>query len=206
MEGILSQKVLVLNSHFDAIRTITIRRAIPLIMKSIAEIVHIDEDNKYCGYDFDGWKDLSEFKAEFEKTENRWIKCVQYDLLLPQIIRLKRFGKYLKPKVRFNRYNIFIRDNYECQYCGKKCKSSELTIDHILPRHRGGQANWLNIACACLKCNVKKGGRTPEEANMKLRRQPIEPKGNVGFGIDVRKYSSWKHFVDAAYWNVELEE
>jgi 5-methylcytosine-specific restriction endonuclease McrA len=206
MESALTQKVLVLNSGYEVVRTITVRRALTLLLKSAAEVIHVDENDKFCTYDFKSWKDMSEFKAEFDKTENRWLKCVKYELLLPQVIRLTKYNKYFKPTLKFNRHNIFIRDGNKCQYCGKKFKMAELTIDHIVPRIRGGKANWLNIVCACFKCNVKKGGRTPIEAGMALIKQPIEPKGNVTFGVDVAKYASWKHFVDRAYWQTELEE
>ena len=79
-------------------------------------------------------------------------------------------------KVKFNRKNLFARDGNRCQYCGKKFSTTEFSLDHLVPRSRGGRATWDNIVCACLRCNVRKGGRTPREAGMRLVRDPVEPK------------------------------
>ena len=78
--------------------------------------------------------------------------------------------------MKFNRRNIFARDNNQCQYCGQKFPTSELSLDHVIPRSQGGQSTWENIVCACVECNVRKGGRTPKQAHMTLIRKPEKPK------------------------------
>ncbi|MGE5754213.1 MAG: HNH endonuclease, partial [Planctomycetaceae bacterium] len=111
-----------------------------------------------------------------------------------------------RQKVKFNRRNIFARDGNRCQYCGKKFPTNELSLDHVLPRSRGGQANWENIVCACLKCNVRKGGRTPWEAGLRLIREPVQPRTSpvISLKLSHGKYQSWRTFLDNAYWSVEL--
>ncbi len=107
---------------------------------------------------------------------------------------------------RFNRRNLFARDGNLCQYCGNTFPTSELSLDHVMPRSRGGEASWENIVCACVECNVRKGGRTPTEAGMKLIRQPQKPKRSplLALKLGNPKYESWKTFLDNAYWDVDL--
>jgi 5-methylcytosine-specific restriction endonuclease McrA len=82
----------------------------------------------------------------------------------------------------------------------------DLSLDHVIPRSMGGQNSWSNIVCACTKCNVKKGGRTPKLAHMKLVRKPVKPRRNPLLHIHLghHRYQSWKQFLDNAYWSVEL--
>ncbi len=95
---------------------------------------------------------------------------------MPRVIRLLAYDRLPKQTVRFNRRNIFARDGNHCQYCGRHYPTSELSLDHVVPRSRGGETTWENIVCSCVKCNVKKGGRTPQEAHMHLVRPPVKPK------------------------------
>ena len=93
------------------------------------------------------------------------------------------------------------------EYFGRRFTTSELSLDHVIPRSRGGETTWENIVCSCLKCNVKKGGRTPAEAKMKLVTKPVKPKRNPTLAIKLGnpKYESWKSFVSHAYWSVDLK-
>jgi 5-methylcytosine-specific restriction endonuclease McrA len=123
------------------------------------------------------------------------------------VVRLLFYDRIPRQTVRLNRRNIFARDSNRCQYCGKKFSTSELSIDHVLPTSRGGKTTWDNVVCACVKCNVKKGGRTPREAHMKMMCKPVKPKRCPSMAIKLgnRKYQSWKAFLNDAYWSVELE-
>ena len=109
--------------------------------------------------------------------------------------------------MKFNRRNIFARDGNQCQYCGKKFPTSELSLDHVVPRSQGGKTTWENIVCACVDCNVRKGGRTPKQAHMTLIRKPEKPKRSplLSMKLSQKKYLSWQSFLDNAYWNVELK-
>jgi 5-methylcytosine-specific restriction endonuclease McrA len=107
--------------------------------------------------------------------------------------------------VKFSRANIYARDDYTCQYCGKKFPSEDLTFDHVVPVATGGQKRWDNIVAACFRCNHKKGGRTPEEAGMKLVRQPTEPHWLPAFHVTFRLKSPPESWRDYLYWNIELD-
>ena len=203
----LDSHVLVLNKHYAAVRVVAARRALTLLCRQIAEIVTVENDS-WQSYDFDSWREISEFRSHYERDQHEWIRCVRYELAVPRIIRLMFYDRLPKRPVKFNRRNIFARDNNRCQYCGKKFAVSELSLDHVVPRSQGGHADWDNIVCCCVKCNVKKGGRTPDQAHMKLIALPLRPKRSplITLRLTSEKYASWKQFLDAAYWNVELRD
>ena len=208
----LNSSVLMLNAHYMALRVISARRALGMLFKRdaedlpVAEVVHI-EDGRYTSYDFEGWRELSEFQKEFEPAEFEWIRTVRFDLAVPRIIRVLTFNKIPRQAVKFNRRNIFARDRNRCQYCGRKYPTSELSLDHVIPRSQGGPTTWENVVCCCLKCNVRKGGRTPDKAHMKLVHRPVKPTRSPVLSIKLSnsKYRSWRQFLDHAYWNVELK-
>jgi 5-methylcytosine-specific restriction endonuclease McrA len=167
--------------------------------------VTLDEGH-YRSYDFDSWREVSAAKARFKDPDDDYVRTVHFEIQSPRIIRLLGYDRLPRQKVKFNRRNLFARDGNRCQYCSKRFATSELSLDHVMPRSRGGGATWENIVCACVKCNVKKGGRTPLEAGMKLYREPIRPKTSpvLSLKLSHRKYESWKTFLDNAYWSVEL--
>jgi 5-methylcytosine-specific restriction endonuclease McrA len=203
----LDSSVLVLNQHYAAVRVISARRAFCLLVKEIAEIVSV-EDQQFLAYDLDSWREVSELRARHERGNHEWVRCVRFELAVPRIIRLLFYDRLPRTNVKFTRRNIYARDLNRCQYCGKRFATSELSLDHIVPRSRGGVSSWANIVCCCIKCNVRKGGRTPHEAHMRLVRQPVKPKRSpmIALRLGHEKYASWKQFLDAAYWNVELRE
>jgi 5-methylcytosine-specific restriction endonuclease McrA len=172
----------------------------------MAEVIHI-EDGQYGNYDFSSWREVSELKAEFKAPHDDWIRSVNFEIQAPRVIRLLVYDRVPRQTVRLNRRNIFARDANICQYCGKKFPTSELSLDHVLPRSRGGQTTWDNMVCACVACNVRKGGRTPQEASMHLFRKPVRPKRSPVLAIKLGnpKYQSWKTFLDSAYWSVDLK-
>ena len=151
----------------------------------------------------------SELRASFKDSSPHedWIRSVSFEIRVPRVLRLLHYDRLPKQRVRLNRRNIFARDANSCQYCGKRFSTSELSLDHILPTCRGGDTSWENLVCACLKCNVRKGGRTPQEAGMKLIKKPVRPKRSPILTIKLGnpKYASWKTFLDNAYWSVDLK-
>ena len=203
----LGSSVLVLNKHYAPVRVVTARRAFCMLFKQIAEIVSV-EDNQYQSYDFESWREVSKFRSRYEREHHEWVRCVKFDLAVPRIVRLMFYDRLPRLPVKFNRRNIYARDRNHCQYCGKKYPTSELSLDHIVPKSRGGGASWTNIVCACVRCNVRKGGRLPEEAHMRLIAEPVKPKRSpvVTVRLTSEKYASWKQFLDTAYWNVELRD
>lgn len=202
----LNSNVLVLNRDYLALRVISVKRAICLLFKELAEVVHI-EDGQYLSYDFTDWCELSQLKREFEPDSHDWLRTVRFDIAVPRIVRLTIYDRLPKQEVKFNRRNIYARDGNRCQYCGKKSATTELSLDHVVPRSQGGKSTWDNIVCACLKCNIKKGGRTPTQASMKLITLPKRPRRNpiISLKLNEGRYASWKAFLDHAYWSVELK-
>jgi 5-methylcytosine-specific restriction endonuclease McrA len=204
----LDASVLVLNRLFMAIHIISVRRAFCLLCKELAEVVSLEEDGQFQTYDFATWREVSEYRARhFRHEDDDWVRTVNSEIQAPRVIRLVSYDRLPRQTVKFNRRNIFARDNNQCQFCGKKFPTSELSLDHVIPRSQGGGSTWENIVCACVACNVKKGGRTPKEAGMHLIRKPEKPKRSPMLNLKLThsKYQSWRTFLENAYWSVELK-
>jgi 5-methylcytosine-specific restriction endonuclease McrA len=201
----LDAKVLVLNKLYMAIRVISARRAFAMLFRDLAEIVHV-EDGQYVSYDFGTWAELSDYRRQFEADRHDWVRAVRFEVAVPKVIRLRSYDRLPKQGVKLNRRNLFARDRNQCQYCGRYFPTSELSIDHVTPRSQGGGDSWENLVCSCVRCNARKGGRTPDQANMQLVRAPARPRRNplITVRLGQEKYESWKTFLDNAYWSVEL--
>ena len=204
----LDASVLVLNKTFLAVHIVSVRRAFCLLCKDLAEVVHF-EDGQFATYDFQSWAELSAYRAAHVHPgeDDDWVRTPGAQLQAPRVIRLLGYDRMPKQTVKFNRRNIFARDHNQCQYCGKKFPTAELSLDHVIPRSQGGATTWENIVCACVDCNVRKGGRTPRQANMTLIRKPEKPKRSplLNLKLTQKKYQSWQSFLDNAYWSVELK-
>ena len=202
----LSSSVLLLNRQYVAIHVVDVRRALVLLFRQLAEVIHIEGD-QWANYDFESWREISELQSRFKGPHEDWIQSVNFEIRVPRVIRLLGYDRLPKQTIRFNRRNIFARDGNHCQYCGRRFPTTELSLDHVKPRSRGGDTSWENIVCSCVKCNVKKGGRTPQEAHMHLIRPPVKPKRSPLLSINLGnpKYESWKSFLDSAYWSVDLK-
>ncbi|HPM23737.1 MAG TPA: HNH endonuclease [Phycisphaerae bacterium] len=205
-ESALSANVLLLNRLYMAVRVVSARRALTLLYRELAEVVSVD-DGQYLAYDFNDWVEVSQAKRQFEPERYDWVRTVRFQIAVPKIIRLLGYDKLPAVGVKLNRRNLFARDQNRCQYCGKRYATTELSLDHVIPRSQGGDNSWENIVCACIHCNVKKGGRTPQQAHMTLINHPVKPKRSPVLTIKLSdsKYASWKQFLDFAYWNVELK-
>lgn len=159
------ETILVLNSDYTPLNITTFKRAIVLILKGKAEVVKNDD--------------------------NELIKSETLTYQKPLIIRLFNYISHKINNLRINRTRLYKRDNYECAYCGSK---KQLTMDHIIPKSRKGKNTWNNLITCCLECNVKKGDRTPEEANMPLRFQPKIPSI---FSTDLKNSSIWVNYKES---------
>lgn len=195
----LTGKSLVLNRSFLPVHVTTVRRAFSLLYRGVAKAV----DENYQTFDFGDWASVSTIEREA-------VGVVSGALRIPRVILLVSFDRVPRREVRFSRHNIFIRDGNTCQYCGNRKPRQELNLDHVLPRSRGGLTTWENIVCACLDCNRRKGGRSPVEAGMRLRRRPRRPSWTpfVARSLAGTCYHEWRPFlggIDGAYWNVELQ-
>lgn len=167
--GPYNKPVLVLNATFEPLNVCNIKRALGLVFSGKAEIV------------VNGRGYIHSHTADFE---------------LPSVIRLSYMVKRPRPRIALSKHEILYRDNYTCQYCGKHTHA--LTLDHVIPRYLGGPHTWQNLVAACSACNHRKGHKTPEEAEMKLRRQPFEPSASAQyrFGHHLPTHTEWKPFLE----------
>lgn len=175
------EQTLLLNATYEPLRVVHWQKAITLWFQGKVEIVAVYE---------------------------REVRSVSFSIKLPSVIRLlrrirvHRFVQY----VPFSRANIYARDKHACQYCGRGFPTSELTFDHVVPVAQGGRKDWENIVTCCISCNRRKGGRTPDQARMRLIRRPRRPDRapavRITFGLDTAP-DSWRDYV---YWNVELDD
>ena len=136
-------------------------------------------------------------KGKAESLEEDATHNIRKDVKAPTVIRLRQFIRVPYRDIPLRKKNIFQRDNNCCQYCGQKNK--KLSIDHVLPRSRGGTDSWENVITACLQCNVMKGNRTPEEAKMPLKIKPYKPLNNMSFEttkqIHSGRHEEWRKYV-----------
>ena len=167
---LLNRPVLVLNRLWQAVHVCTARRAFSLLCQGHAQVVHT-EDGSFSTHDLASWRDLSQ-----EQPDTHMVQTTRFHIRVPRVIVLMLFDRMPRKDVKFTRHNIFERDKNTCQYCGRHFDRKDLNLDHVFPRDRGGAMNWENIVCSCIKCNTKKGNRTPDEAGMKLIRRPERPK------------------------------
>lgn len=201
----LAASVLVLNRLYMAVHVVGVRRAFGLLCRDLAEVVHLEE-GRFANYDFDGWREISEIRADEKQPHDDWIRSVNFEIQVPRVIRLLFYDRMPRRVVRLNRHSILARDEHRCQYCGRRLPSRELSLDHVIPRSRGGETTWDNVVCACLKCNVKKGGRTPNEARMRLFSTPVRPRQSPLLALQLQnpKYECWKTWLDTSYWEIRV--
>jgi 5-methylcytosine-specific restriction endonuclease McrA len=167
MSSFLNQQVLVLNRLWQAVNVCTARRALTLLFEGHAHVVLNAGDGSFQTYNFTEWHDFSQQKPHAES-----VGTVSFRIRIPRVILLVVFDRLPKKEVKFTRHNIFERDKNTCQYCGEVLPSSELTLDHVVPRSRGGTSTWENLVACCHSCNREKGNQFPGEADMKLMREP----------------------------------
>ena len=197
----LNSSVLVLNRSYLPVHVTSARRAFTLLYQGIARVVN----EQYQTFDFEEWSQLAVARdAESVGTPSGRIR-------IPRVIALVAFDRLPKRHVRFSRINLMARDNFQCQYCGRRPHRAELNLDHVVPRSLGGRSTWENVVTSCVDCNRRKGGRTPRQAHLKLVRKPERPRWTPLANLlwSSVRYPEWRPFlsvVDASYWNVELAE
>jgi 5-methylcytosine-specific restriction endonuclease McrA len=187
----LNSGVLVLNRSYLPVHVTTARRAFSLIFSGNALAVN----REYETFDFYAWSQLAPDAGEQVKTSGGHLR-------VPRVIVLQHFDRVPRRHVRYSRLNIFARDKFTCQYCGRKPARSELNLDHVIPRSLGGRTTWENVVASCVDCNRRKGGRTPAQARLRLLRQPMRPRWTplVHHAASTLRYEEWQpflHVVDA---------
>lgn len=180
---VLNQSVLVLNQNYEPLHVCNVRRAVVLVSRGKAEV--IDQLDRAVAR-------LRTVGGEFE---------------VPSVIRMVYFIRRPRPVMRLSRREVFARDRFACQYCGRRTALKDLTLDHVMPRFRGGGHTWENLVTACRACNHRKAGRTPREARMALRTTPRRPAVTPAhlFGQYLESRPGWAPFIPGADQVLEMD-
>ena len=195
---LLNDPALVLNRSWVAISTTTVRKALTLVYRGVAKVI---QPETYELHDFESWADLRVARGQ------PCIQTVRLSLKVPEVILLPDHDRVPRRAVPFSRRNLYRRDGMRCQYCGTRFSTQDLSIDHVVPRSRGGRTSWTNCVLACIQCNVRKGSRLLDEAGMRLIKTPRRPPWSPCISVTVtRRRASWEKFVSEQYWNVALEQ
>ena len=174
------EHTLVLNATYEPLQVVSWKRAVRMLFQEKAEVV-----------------------AEYERE----IRSVSLTVRLPSVLRLRHYVsiKRIQQQVKFARANIYIRDQYSCQYCGSTFPAEQLTYDHVIPVAGGGLKSWENIVTCCVRCNRLKGNHLPEEVGLRLLRKPKAPSGfphKIQFLLSRKRTpESWKSYI---FWNLEV--
>ncbi len=225
MTKVLQRPTLVLNRNWQAINVATVARALIMLWNESAKVV---DPVDYQLYDWNDWSKLVPDRDE------PFVQAVRQRFRVPEVVTLTEFDRLPSAAVTFSRRNVFKRDRFTCQYCGHQGRAhpwtgseagkrdstsgprsqgsrprrqpggDELTIDHVVPRAQGGESSWTNCVLACLECNKRKADRTPEQAKMRLRKEPVRPTWKPVYSEHASRMESWSKFISEAYWNAEL--
>lgn len=172
-------QVLVLTQNYEPLQVVSWQRAIELLTLGKCEVIE-----------------------EYDQE----VRSAYLVIKIPAVVRLlNKFRRVRKP-VKFSRVNIYARDGYKCQYCGEKCEINELTYDHVTPRSQGGRTEWENIVSCCVDCNSYKGGRTPQQAKMRLLKTPVRPTATPAVMIRISRKNVPDAWTDYLYWTGSLNE
>lgn len=172
-------RTLLLDQGYQPISAISWQRAVTLLTLGKVEVIETYKDRKL--------------------RSRTWV------IKMPAVVRLVKAFKRHKKRVKFSRHNVLARDHWKCQYCGKKKPTQELTYDHVIPRAQGGITKWENIVTCCVDCNSRKGGRTPQQAGMRLISQPVRPSWVPIFSITTKKGNTPEEWRDYIYWFEDIE-
>jgi 5-methylcytosine-specific restriction endonuclease McrA len=194
--GVLTRPTLVLNRNWQPVGVATVARTLIKLWNGTARVVDPTDYQLYT------WQDWSRLEPE---NGEPFIQTTAFRMRVPEVITMTTYDRLPNRSVAFSRRNLFKRDKFTCQYCGRRPGSEELTIDHVIPKSHGGVTSWANCAVACVECNAKKADRSPEQARMPLRKTPAQPKWRPSYASQGIRIDSWSKFISEVYWNVELE-
>jgi hypothetical protein len=183
----LEAPVLVLNRNYQPVRVTRARRALMLLYVGAAKAL----DARYEAYDFSRWLMLPPMDGyEIIGTSSG-------PMSVPRLLLLGRYGRIPNTTIRLSRRNVYLRDDYTCQYCGERMSGKDLNLDHVTPRSQGGKGTWENLVTSCRGCNFSKGGATPEAAGMRLLRSPSRPSWSTAAALAAapRHFSEWEPFL-----------
>ncbi|HYO96847.1 MAG TPA: HNH endonuclease [Polyangiaceae bacterium] len=187
---VLTLPVLLLNRHFAPISVATARRAFVLLYGGAARALDDNGDT----YDFAAWLTMP------VRSNDDRLPIIGSAVRVPRVLHLLRYDRAPRVAVRLTRRNLMIRDQFQCQYCGRRPSQRDLNVDHVLPRSRGGLDSWENLVVSCRVCNLRKGRRTPVEAGMSLLSVPQRPRWSTATQIRLvtrEPFAEWQPFLQA---------
>lgn len=188
----LTGRALVLNRHWAAVTTTTVRRALVLLCRCSAAVICPET---YEVFDLGRWTERSHERGH-GLPRARVIRTPRLLLEKPEIILLTAYGGVPRLEVSFSRKNLYRRDGYACQYCGRNRPPEELSIDHVTPRSRGGKTSWENCVLACVGCNTRKANKSLKEAGLRLTRPPRKPTWSpLAESLPALRPQSWSRFI-----------
>ncbi len=188
---------LVLNRNWQPVNVATVARALMMLWNETARVV---DPADYELYEWADWTRLHPKEGE------PFVQAVSQRIRVPEVVTLAVYDRLPTATVAFSRRNVFKRDHFTCQYCGCQPKPDELTIDHVVPRARGGESTWENCVLACLRCNKRKADCTPQEAAMRIRKRPGRPTWKPVYARHCSPIASWSKFISEAYLDAELKK
>lgn len=183
----LRSPVLVLNRSYQPVRITDARNGFSMLYLGRARAL----DATYEPHDFAEWIDREPSADDESIGTPRGAICV------PRVLLLNEFSRVPRAVLRLSRRHVYMRDEYTCQYCGRRPGVKELNLDHVLPRSRGGRSTWENLVTSCRQCNLKKGRSMPEEADMQLRKRPLRPSWSLALSLAAqrRRFVEWEPFL-----------
>ncbi|MES2995980.1 MAG: HNH endonuclease [Verrucomicrobiota bacterium] len=187
----LDKPVLVLNRNWQPVHTCSVRRSLHMLCTGHARVVQTDGENRFETHDFPSWLAFSGLSGEDEK-----IHAATIALCLPKVMVLALYDRLPRLEVKFTRRNVFVRDKFTCQYCAKVFPDTQLNLDHVMPRAKGGRTTWENIVTSCFRCNTRKGNKLPQEVGMVPKSKPHAPRWMPLFELHGNfAEDSWRHFL-----------
>ena len=195
--SVIERPTLVLNRNWQPVGVATVGRALVKVFNEQARIVDPADYQLYT------WQDWAQLRPA---NGDDAIRTQRFAMRVPEVISLTHYDKLPTSTVAFSRRNVFKRDRFACQYCGCQPGTEELTIDHVVPRAQGGVSSWTNCVLACVSCNHHKADRTPDQARMPLKTQPVRPVWRPVYATRGQRIESWSKFISESYWNVELKK
>ena len=194
MESLPGCRVLVLNRNWQAVNIVGVKRAFSLLWQDHARVINTS-NGEFAPMDVGEWIRFSQDVGPGPGRD--FIHTIRLDILIPKVLLLRSFDRLPISEIKFNRENVFIRDNYTCQYTGKRCKPADLTLDHVIPRERGGRTSWENIVTCRRDINSLKANRLPHEAGLSLVRKPFRPKWRPFSAVAATSgiEREWRHFL-----------
>jgi len=193
-DSLPTKRVLVLNRLWQPVNIIGVRRAFSLLMQDHAQAL----DNTSGAFQMLDGPEWIEFSLQHPPEDDYdAIQTVRMRLRIPSVLLLRDYDRVPSKEVKFNRRNVFDRDEHFCQYCGRDFHERDLNLDHVIPRDQGGRTTWENIVTSCIRCNTQKANRMPHQAGMRLLKKPSRPKWRpfVSLVDEHDPEPEWQHFI-----------